>query len=112
MKIKRVKFAKDRTLGIATLPDGRQFETMELPWNENKVGKSCIPAGHYKFKVDTEGRFQWFKVLKVPKRTHIEFHLGTKPSHSKGCILAHVESLRMMQEFYKDVNLTYVLEIE
>lgn len=112
MKIKRTDFKEDRTLGVAILPDGREFATMELPWNDNKKGKSCIPTGQYKFKVDTHGRFQWFRILNVPKRSNIEFHLGTKPSHSLGCILMTIEGLRAMQEFYNDKNLTYVLEVE
>jgi len=111
MKIKRNDHLHDRTLGISILPDGREFPTMELPWNDNKVGESCIPTGMYKFKVDLYGRFQWFKVLNVDKRTHIEMHLGTHPSHSLGCILMTIEGLRAMQEFYNDPELEYVLEV-
>jgi hypothetical protein len=111
MKIKRNDHLTDRTLGIAIVPDGREFPTMELPWNNNKVGASCIPTGHYKFKVDLYGRFQWFRLLNVPKRTDIECHLGTQPSHSLGCILMTIECLRAMQEFYNDPELEYVMEI-
>ena len=112
MIIQRLESPDDRTNGIATLPDGTQFETIELPWRENQVSISCIPAGHYKFKRDTHGRFQWFRVLDVWKRTHIEMHLGTRPSHSEGCILLPLECLKAMKNFfYGDLDLTYVLEI-
>lgn len=109
--IQRNKPLKDRTLGVVTLPDGREFESMELLWNDNKVGASCIPAGFYRFKRDLFGRFQWFRVLDVHKRTNIEMHLGTKPSHSKGCILLTIECLRAMMDLYGDDHLEYVLEI-
>lgn len=93
------------------LPDGREFPTLERPWLDNKTSISCIPAGIYKFKRDLHGRFQWFRVLDVEGRTDIEFHLGTKPHHSEGCILTTLECLKSMMELFGDVDLTYVLEI-
>jgi hypothetical protein len=112
MIIQRLKSPSDRTNGIVTLPDGTEYLSLERPWLNNQTSISCIPAGHYKFKRDTHGRFQWFEVLDVDKRTHIEMHLGTKPSHSEGCILLPVECLLAMKNFfYGDLDLTYVLEI-
>jgi len=111
MIIQRGKPLEDRIIGVVTLGGGMQFESMELLWDDNKVGASCIPAGFYKFKRDLFGRFQWFRVLDVPKRTHIEMHLGTIPSHSLGCILLSIECLRAMMNIYGDETLEYVLEI-
>ena len=112
MIIQRLKSPDDRTNGIAILPDGAEYTTLERPWLNNQTSVSCIPAGHYKFKRDTHGRFQWFKVLSVAGRTNIEMHLGTRPSHSEGCILLPKECLLAMKNFfYSDLNLTYVLEI-
>ena len=65
MIIQRLKSPDDRTNGIAILPDGAEYPTLERPWLNNQTSVSCIPAGHYKFKRDTHGRFQWFKVLDV-----------------------------------------------
>ena len=110
--IQRLESPPDRTSGIVTLPDGTEYPSLERPWLNNQTSISCIPAGHYKFKRDTHGRFQWFRVLDVAGRTHIEMHLGTKPSHSEGCILLPKECLLAMKNFFfSDLNLTYVLEI-
>ena len=112
MIIQRLKSPSDRTNGIATLPDGTEYPSLERPWLNNQTSISCIPVGHYKFKRDTHGRFQWFEVLGVDGRTNIEMHLGTKPSHSEGCILLPKECLLAMKNtFYSDLDLTYVLEI-
>ena len=112
MILQRLDSPSDRTNGILTLPDGAEYKSLERPWLNNAVGLSCIPAGHYKFKRDTHGRFQWFRVLDVNKRTDIEMHLGTKPSHSEGCILLPKECLKAMRDFFfNDLDLTYVLEI-
>lgn len=110
--IQRLKSPPDRTNGIVTLPDGSEYPSLERPWLNNQTSISCIPAGHYKFKRDTHGRFQWFRLLEVDGRTNIEMHLGNKPSHSEGCILLPKECLLAMKNFfYSDLNLTYVLEI-
>ena len=57
------------------------------------------------------GRFQWFRVLDVPGRTHIEFHEGTKPKHSEGCILMSNEDLHTLKWWCHDESIKYVLEI-
>jgi hypothetical protein len=93
-----------------TLPNGDELETIELLWNDNKVGESCIPAGIYKFKRDRAGRHQWWKILDVTGRTHIEIHEGSKPSHSEGCILMSKHDLVRMLDFF-DGDETYILEI-
>ena len=112
MILQRIESPDDRTNGIVTLPDGSQFKSLERPWLDNQTSISCIPAGHYKFKRDTHGRFQWFRVLDVPGRTDIEMHLGTIPTHSDGCILLPKECLLAMKNFFfGDLDLTYVLEI-
>ena len=111
MIIQRLDSPDDRTNGILTLPDGTDYPTLERPYQDNQPNISCIPAGHYKFKRDTHGRFQWFRVLDVPDRTHIEFHQGTKPEHSAGCILVSHDALTAMMWFFGDEKLTYTLEI-
>ena len=111
MIIQRDEPLSDRTTGKVVLPDGTEYPTLERPWLNNHVGISCIKAGHYKFKRDTHGRFQWFRVLDVEGRTVIEMHLGTKPKHSEGCILMTKECLKAMMWFFHDESLEYVLEI-
>ena len=97
MILQRLKSPPDRTNGIFTMPDGTELKTLEPPWLDNQTSISCIPAGRYKFRRDTHGRFQWFAVLDVPGRTHIEMHEGNKPSHSEGCILMSREDLNTLK---------------
>jgi len=111
MILQRIKSPSDRTNGFITLPDGKEVKTLERPWLNNQVSISCIPAGIYKFKRDTHGRFQWFRLLDVPNRTHIEMHEGTKPEHSEGCILMSKTDLNALKWFCNDENLTYILEV-
>jgi len=101
----------DRTTGVFTLPDGKEFDTLERPWLDNQVNVSCIPTGFYRFKRDLHGKHQWFRLVHVDKRADIEFHEGTKPRHSNGCILVSRECLEAMKTFYNNPELTYVLEI-
>lgn len=111
MILQRNKPQSDRTTGILTLPDGQEFDTLELPWLDNKPNISCIYAGFHKFKRDLYGRFKWFKIIDVDGRTNIEFHIGFEPSHSQGCILVSLECLNAMMKFYGDTLKEYVLEI-
>jgi hypothetical protein len=108
MIIQRGKPQKNRTVGIHILPDGREFPTLEPPWKNNEVNISCIPAGFYRFAVDNTGKYQWFKILFVPKRTNIEMHIGL---FSEGCVLMLREGLLAMREFYNDPAEIYVVEI-
>ena len=110
--LQRTDRKSDRTLGTLTLPDGSEYTSLELPWRGNVNDISCIPAGIYKFMRDTVGRFQWFKLLDVPKRFNIEMHLGTKPSHTLGCILLPKECLlKMKNEFFSETDLEFVIQI-
>ena len=112
MIIQRIDSPSDRFNGIATLPDGSEYNSLERPWLNNQVSVSCVAAGSYKFMRDTQGRFQWFKLLYVEGRTNIEMHLGIDPWHSEGCILLPKPCLLAMKNtFYNNLGLTYVLEI-
>ena len=48
-----------------------------------------IPNGSYEVKVTWSPRFKRMLplVMQVPGRSGIRFHRGTRPEHSKGCIL-------------------------
>lgn len=83
----RRTYLKDRTTGVLSGPDGFIGNTLERPWLDNRRSVSCIPEGTYVVQRDRVGRFTWFAVQNVPNRSNIEFHLGTLPEHSEGCIL-------------------------
>jgi hypothetical protein len=87
-------YSTDRTTGTLTGPNGYTGTTLERPWLNNRVSVSCIPEGTYQVRRDRVGRFTWFAVQNVPGRTNIEFHLGTLPTHSEGCILMSLLDLQ------------------
>lgn len=80
---------------------GQLFETIELPWKDNQRSISCIPAGVYtwqKIKRTSNGKDAIY-IRDVEGRSQILIHQGTKPSHSKGCIL-----IADYQKFHNIVN--------
>ena len=63
------------------------FEGQEIATLEN--ADYIIPVGIYEVRVTWSPRFKRMLPLigNVPERSGIRFHRGTKPEHSKGCIL-------------------------
>ena len=72
-----------------------RFEGQEIATLEN--ADYIIPVGIYEVRVTWSPRFKRMLplVMQVPGRSGIRFHRGTKPEHSKGCILV---SAAMEQE--------------
>lgn len=64
-----------------------RFEGQEIATLEN--ADYIIPVGIYEVRVTWSPRFKRMLPLigNVPGRSGIRFHRGTKPEHSKGCIL-------------------------
>jgi len=71
------------------------WPTVEQPWRDNAVGKSCIPLGVYRLKLgmyyhgDGPGGkedYPAFEVLGVPGRTEIKIHRGNVATDVRGCI--------------------------
>ena len=62
--------------------EGKEYATLE---NADYI----IPVGIYAIRVTWSPRFKRMLplVMQVPGRSGIRFHRGTKPEHSKGCIL-------------------------
>lgn len=79
---------KHYTEGWLTLPDGTELRTLELPWRDNKIGESCIPAGTYVIDRNKTGKHRWyaFRNEETAPRTFIEFHPASLLSHLEGCI--------------------------
>lgn len=60
---------------------------IELPWRDNAVGRSCIPAGTYNARRHMSPQFGpsiWVK--DVDDRTEILFHAANSHSDLDGCI--------------------------
>ena len=85
------------TLGKALLDNHGSFDTLELPWRDNKPQLSCIKAGFYTATVQWSNHFQanLYHLNDTNDRHDVEIHngnfagdvtLGYK-SHVLGCIL-------------------------
>jgi hypothetical protein len=94
--IKRDKAPSDSgifgELTIEGLPD--KFVTLELPYKDNAIGRSSIPAGKYRCIENTESK-GGFRLLNVKGRENILIHTGNfagdtskgYASDVEGCIL-------------------------
>lgn len=62
--------------------------TIELPWQENKRGQSCIPEGNYTLHRRCSRKFGWhMEVAGVEKRDMILIHPANNAMQElKGCI--------------------------
>ena len=86
---------------IRESPDGKAVRGSMLMDGQKKAtlenGDYIIPCGTYPVRVTFSPKFKRMLplVLNVPGRSGIRFHRGTKPEHSRGCILV---SAAMEQE--------------
>ena len=97
----------ERTLDLHNCTQGeivvgnKVWDTLELPWKQNRKNISRIPPGTYTFqkikRMSTGANALWLR--DVEKRTEILIHQGTKPTHSQGCIL-----IRDYEAFHKHVQ--------
>ena len=64
-----------------------ETETFAQPTLEN--ADFLIPPGTYPIEVTWSPKFKKFlpEIKDVPERSGIRIHMGSKPEHSKGCIL-------------------------
>jgi len=78
----------DKTVGKLFDLSGKEYNTAELPWKQNKVNISCIKDGVYPFRKEYSPHAKGLRIeLKlVEGRSEIQIHAGTKPEHVKGCI--------------------------
>lgn len=88
MILKRLSDDGVQTLGILTLPNGSVLHTLELSWNNNEKGVSCIPKGTYTVIKRTSDKYgAHFHILDVPNRSYVLFHSGNFHTDILGCIL-------------------------
>jgi hypothetical protein len=79
---------RDGTFGILCVNGERFGVTLELPWKDNKMDVSCIPAGKYRAElIDSEHHGKAYCLRKVPNRTDILMHWGNWRDDTLGCIL-------------------------
>lgn len=90
MKVKliRVSQLEKETLGVLCFDNRPLFVTLELPWRNNEVSKSCIKDGVYNCSPFMSKKFgSTFVVENVEGRSGILFHAGNSHKDTNGCIL-------------------------
>lgn len=80
----------DCTLGVLRIEDDvhEPIYTLEMPWLNNEVRRSCIPTGQYRCSPHSGARFKdvWH-LHNVPNRSAILIHQGNTVKDIQGCIL-------------------------
>lgn len=86
-------YKKRWTESVLTMPDGKEYATLERPWVDNKPYISCIPEGIYRVYRDHHGKHKWYRLddEQVEPRTAIEIHPATLVEHLQGCIAPCIE---------------------
>lgn len=76
-------------------------DTLELPWRDNAIGRSCIPSGEYTVTLSKSPKFgrMLYLVEGTAPRSGIRFHSGNIIQQIDGCILPGI--------FSPLVNITY-----
>lgn len=93
LSLVRVATSDKGTFGVLTQDGLPLCVTCEDPWNDNKRGVSCIPAGEYDVHRHNWERSNNYKykqcwhVVAVPGRSAILIHAGNTIQDTRGCIL-------------------------
>lgn len=78
--------------------------TLEPPFANNEVGKSCIPAGVYTVRKRWSLKFGYhFKILNVPNRSAILIHAGNFYKDTHGCIMVGYGFKLMNDDLERDL---------
>lgn len=87
-KLLRIEKGEEGVFGVLTLNGKVVCVTLERPWLDNQQDISCIPPDIYiAQRHQSPEHGETFKIVNVPNRTDILFHIGNRIKNSKGCIL-------------------------
>lgn len=88
VKIKRIAYLPNETLGVLFFDNVPFCLTLEDPWKDNEKRVSCIPTGNYTAQRKFSPKFgNTFEIENVIGRSHILFHAGNTHHDTSGCIL-------------------------
>jgi hypothetical protein len=74
VRLTRVELTDEGAFGVLTF-GAHSIRSIELPWRDNRVRRSCIPAGEYRCALVNSPRFgRVYGVANVPGRTHVLIH--------------------------------------
>lgn len=87
LKLTTLSF-EECTIGRLQCGDHEWF-SLELPWLDNQINVSCIPAGIYQYKLRFSPGKQTYvlELQDVEGRTYIQIHVGNYTRQILGCIL-------------------------
>lgn len=81
--LQRLYLTSQATIGVLCHAGVPVCYTLELPWRQNALKISCIPAGVYPCNAE-----KWsFRLPYVKDRNGILIHAGNTVNDSRGCIL-------------------------
>lgn len=88
LTLRRVAQSSAGTFGVLLQNKTPLCLTCEDPWNDNKTGISCVPAGNYKCVPHMGEKYKnvW-RLEDVPGRSAILIHAGNTLEDTRGCIL-------------------------
>ena len=95
--VDRIYENEHKTLSQCGVWDGQKyvywFKGIELPWRNNSVNISRIPAGTYPAKAILKGRSNYYgiHILNVPNRTEIMIHIANYVRELRGCLACGVK---------------------
>ena len=88
------KYLPEGTNGKIWLQQQLICRSIELPWKNNLIRKSCIPEGKYPLKKRFSERFGWHILIdSVPNRSLILFHPANHAQKELNGCIAPVNSL-------------------
>ena len=89
MKLQRLDHTAAGTYGHLLTDDEKELaHTLELHWENNERGVSCIPAGTYTCRRRFSNHFQRevFEITGVPDRSDVLIHPANFVSELRGCV--------------------------
>jgi hypothetical protein len=105
------------TMGVMSVDGQHLAYTLELPWKNNQVRRSCIPKGEYQIKFRDYGvyherykrRFKnhndgVLEIVGVPNRSAILIHCGNTVKDTLGCVLVGTEADTVKDIIYKSTK--------
>lgn len=101
-------YLHDKTIGTM-IDDNIKVKTLELPWLNNEVNKSCIAEGFYVVRRDKTGRHQYYAIQNVVNRTAIEMHVATNVSQLLGCIGFSEADINILLDYIGDNSFTLTI---
>ena len=110
--MRTIKLIRTRKAGLAVTGEmsfemvNRQYdtETFTQPTLEN--ADFIIPAGTYPVEVTWSPKFKKFlpEIKDVPERSGIRIHMGSRPEHSKGCILLDIAGMANINVLFNQLE--------